>query len=166
MALKGAVKTFLDMRPSEIVRLTGLTLAEARRARERHFDLPFLTVNEGSWCHLLRRRLQKQGVSWIEGGRFHHLAKGSDKGRATRLLSGLYRKRFGPTWTVGLGDAANDLPLLLVVDLPVIVRQRRGVNASLRDVKKARVTRRAGPAGWSEAILEILGTVALDRSSQ
>ncbi len=162
--LKGTLKTFPDMRPSEIARLTGLTLSEAKRARERHFDLPFVIEGEGGGSSALRRWLQVHGISWVEGGRLRHLAKGSDKGKAARLLSGLYRKRFGPIRTVGLGDAPNDLPLLLSVDLPVAVRQKGGANPRLRGLKGVRVTRRVGPAGWSEAILEILSSVVPDRS--
>ena len=162
--LKGTPKTFLDMRPSEIARLTGLTLSEAKRARERHFDLPFVIEDERGGSGALRRRLTIHGISWVEGGKLRHLAKGSDKGKAARLLSGFYRKRFGPLWTVGLGDAPNDLPLLLSVDLPVVVRQKEGANPCLRGLKGARVTRRAGPAGWSEAILEILDSAVPGRS--
>ncbi len=56
--------------------------------------------------------------------------------------------------TIGLGASCTDIPLLVEVDVPIVSRSR-DLNAIVRQVPKARVDAREGPAGWNEAIVEI-----------
>jgi len=59
---------------------------------------------------------------------------------------------------VGLGNSGNDIPLLDVVDRPILVRNADGswdaeVLARRPDIER---TREPGPRGWREAVEGIL----------
>jgi len=66
---------------------------------------------------------------------------------------------------VGLGDAANDLPLLLAVTRPIVMPGPDGtvdpvLATCLPGVERAPAP---GPAGWSAAVLAVLPGGALPR---
>jgi mannosyl-3-phosphoglycerate phosphatase len=58
----------------------------------------------------------------------------------------------GPVTTVGLGDSFNDLPLLQVVDQPVLIMQENGSYDMRVNMPNLFRTHKAGPAGWNEAV--------------
>jgi len=71
-------------------------------------------------------------------------------------LKELYQKQYGPVTTIGLGDSLNDLPLLRVVDHPVLVRKEDGSydeNISLPNLIRADGV---GPLGWNRAVMRFL----------
>jgi len=153
---------FHDMSAREIAQNTGLPPKQAELARLREFDEPFFFAGGDE------RRIQKfvhlakqHGISVIRGGGFWHAHAGSDKGNAVRRLMKLYREALRRRQrSVGLGDAANDLPMLAAVDVPVLV-PRPGGRFDREVVKRLPRVMRAGapgPAGWNEAILQILRT--------
>jgi predicted mannosyl-3-phosphoglycerate phosphatase (HAD superfamily) len=77
---------------------------------------------------------------------------------AVRLLVALYKSNFDDAVVIGLVDSWADRGVLEQVDVPVIVRNDEAESKRLlRRLPAAYVTRAAGPAGWSEAIL---GSVA------
>lgn len=84
-----------------------------------------------------------------------------DPGQAVRLLLSLYRLQWDECFAIGFGAEWRDRVLLREVDVPVIVRDEASDQALLRrKVPHAYVTRAAGPAGWSEAILGSVGEMA------
>lgn len=105
----------------------------------------------------LRQQARRFGLRVTEGGRFYHLTGHNDKGRAVRLLRKLYRMKFGRIITIGLGDSANDWPMLEAVDYPVLVARPDGsyskLPAGLKNIYK---TRKPGPQGWAEALEYLL----------
>ena len=65
----------------------------------------------------------------------------------------------GRVRTVGLGNSANDIPLLTAVDQAVLLPGPEGefdedATARLRSVRRGPA---AGPAGWNDIVLHILG---------
>jgi mannosyl-3-phosphoglycerate phosphatase len=142
------------MTVGEIAAATGLGLDDAARASRREFDEPF-EILDPEGAPALLAAIEREGKRWTAGGRFHHITGASDKGAAVRILTGLYRRRFGPLTTVGLGDAPNDAALLDAVDVPFVIASPRA-GALGAAVPRARVTRLPGPAGWNEAVLSLL----------
>ena len=150
------VRGFAQMSDAEVAEATGLPLHEAHLARQRDFDEPFEILGAAGSERLLEA-IEREGMRWTAGGRFHHILGDGDKGSAVRALSALYRRRWGhdAVTTVGLGDAPNDASFLAVVDIPIVVASPRA--DSLRAlVPRARLTTRPGPAGWNEAVLSVL----------
>ena len=69
-------------------------------------------------------------------------------------------------FTVGLGDAANDLSFLRLVDRPIVIPRPNGVDPGLASaLPHAERAPKAGPAGWNAAILAVLAGRLLPRVS-
>lgn len=152
---------FHQMSVREIAQNTGLSLDKARLARQREFDEPFFFAGaRGKATKKFVVVARQRGMEVTRGGRFWHLAAGSDKGRAVRYLAGLYgRATHRRPHSVGLGDSPNDLGLLAAVDHGVLLPHPDGSFAREVLAKLPHVTRGAapGPAGWNEAVLRVLG---------
>lgn len=155
-----SVVGFHQMSAREVAQNTGLPLREAELARQRDFDEPFFFAgaNEQTMQEFVQAARQR-GMEVVRGGRFWHIFAGSDKGRATRHLAGLYRAAgHGRLRTVGLGDSPNDLALLAAVDQAVLLPRPDGNfdNEVLRRLPHAMRAPAPGPTGWNEAVLQIL----------
>lgn len=149
------VRGFADMTADEVAAETGLTLSEARLARQREFDEPFMVL-ESERAPELFAAIEREGKRWTTGGRFHHITGANDKAAAVRLLVGLYRRQLGDDIrTVGLGDAPNDAEFLREVDVPILIASSR-VDQLRALVPGGRVTTLEGPAGWNAAVLTLL----------
>ena len=153
-----AVRGFADMTDADVAAVTGLSIDAARLARQREFDEPFEILEPDRTDDLLAA-IARERKRWTVGGRFHHIMGASDKAAAVRLLITLYRRQHGAVTTVGLGDAPNDAGFLAEVDRPIAVVSPH-VDELLARVPHARVTQRTGPAGWNEAILDLLSALA------
>ncbi|RMG92652.1 MAG: HAD-IIB family hydrolase [Candidatus Dadabacteria bacterium] len=160
-AIGADLKGFGDLSVEEVARVTGLPAKRAARARAREFDEPFLWEPEPPEEEVSRVQafLAQRGLRLTRGGRFWHLLGPNDKGRAVRwlveavgALEGL-RPR-----TLGLGDAANDLPLLEAVDEGVLVERPGGGHLEGAPAGVRRVPGE-GPVGWNRAVREWLERV-------
>ncbi len=151
--LRVAVRGFGDMTAEEVAALTGLSIDEAQRARQRDFDEPF--VFDGPPDRRFLLAIAESGLNWTEGRIFHIMGR-HDKGRAVNLLKALYEKQGGAVETIGLGDSLNDLPLLRSVDVPVLVMHDDGSHDARMDIEGMAKTRLPGPAGWNESVLRLL----------
>ncbi len=155
------VTGFHELTAREVAEATGLSLAEAGRAKRREFDEPFFFLGRDEAARarfvLLAR---KSGLDLTTGGRFWHLFSGSDKGLAVRRLAALYRRSTRrPIRTLALGDAENDLPMLRAVDRAVLLPAKDGRfdRAVLRRLPRVIRAGAPGPEGWNEVVLEAIG---------
>ena len=146
---------FGDMCAEEIARDCGLDLESAELACKREYDEAFCIV-DGNEKEVLRL-IKEEGLNYTKGGRYYHLIGNNDKGKAVRILTDLYIKKFGDIKTIGLGDSLNDLPMLEEVDIPVLVKKPDGRHDP--DIKLENIMKvdGIGPAGWRKAIEEIIG---------
>lgn len=144
---------FSDMSPREIADLTGLTAAEAERARTRYSDEPFVVPEEASDRKPeIVRAAETRGLTIVGGGRFLHLMGHAGKGEAVSILMRAFRRVYGEIYTVGLGDSPNDYPFLELVDTAFILG-----GAELSGIPGAAIrTKKSGPEGWNEAVLGVL----------
>jgi mannosyl-3-phosphoglycerate phosphatase len=154
------VKSFGSMSLQEIMARTGLRREQARGAAQREYDEPFL-VEPGEEARLLPE-LAATGLTVTQGDRFYHLTGGHDKGKAVRQLLALYRRQHANLLTVGLGNSANDLPLLRATDIAILVRNPDGqwdveVTERLHHVERSNAI---GPQGWREAVDKIMDRFA------
>lgn len=161
-----AVRPFAAMSIEEIAELTGLSADAAAQARRREWDEPFVIESEADpgTDERLEAAARRLGLRVTRGGRLHHLTGPTDKGEAVRALLRLLPLDLHGR-TVGLGDAANDLPLLKAVDRPIVMPRRGGgidatLATALPDAERARA---AGPGGWAAAVLDVLAGESLPR---
>ncbi|MEX2264047.1 MAG: HAD-IIB family hydrolase [Bryobacteraceae bacterium] len=149
-----AVRGFHEMTTEEVAAACDLPLDQARLAKQREYDEPFVVRGEGD-PHRLTQSIEARGKLWTRGGRFYHIMGNNDKAAAVKYLTGHYRRTYGGVRTIGAGDGWNDVSFLHVVDFPVLIcpASDRRLRSS---VPGARVPRSLGPAGWNEAVLELL----------
>lgn len=160
------VRPFAEMPVAEVAALTGLPEEEAARAMRREYDEPFLVEEPAGRDPAVDARLDRaargRGLRVTHGGRLHHLTGPADKGEALRAIAGAAR---GDGDVVGLGDAANDLPLLLAATRPIVMPRPDGTVDPVLAARLPGVERAPGPgpAGWSAAVLAVLAGGALPR---
>jgi mannosyl-3-phosphoglycerate phosphatase len=157
---------FSDMSVADVARECQLPLMQARLAKLREYDEPFrLTEPNPAARRRLIKGLHTAQLTCTHGGRYEHVGAAVDKGLGVTLLSAMYRRVQPVLATVGLGDAANDGPLLSRVDQAFIIRTNTvGVARLLTEVPTARVTGAEGVLGWAEAIAEIVRVAGAQRA--
>ncbi|MDD5558984.1 mannosyl-3-phosphoglycerate phosphatase [Candidatus Methylomirabilis sp.] len=147
---------FSDLSAEEVARLTGLLPEEARLAKEREYDEPFLVHGSEEEAERVKVLLRKQGFLCTQGGRFDHLTGRNDKGRAVSTLTGLFQQAWGRVRTVGIGDSQNDLPMLRTVDVAILVQRPDETHDPTVRVPNLIRVRGIGPQGWRTAVLDLL----------
>ncbi len=146
---------FGDMSAADVAAASGLAEEDAALAKEREFDEPFLFEGDAAGERELEEAIRAKGFD-LTRGRFFHILGESDKGKAVTILAGLYRQKYGDISTVALGDSPNDIPMLERADYPILVKKPDGRHDPRIEVAGLIRAEGIGPAGWSEALLELL----------
>lgn len=155
---KLAMRGFSELTIREIVAYTDLPLAEARLAAMREYSEPFLFNDTQQRFQALESAAAQMGCRITRGGRFFHFTGPNDKGRAVQIVKELFLnaspdKKFT---TVGLGDSANDIPMLRQVDIPIVIRKKSGKWEFIEEMDSVIYSKSPGPKGWAEVIGQIL----------
>lgn len=150
------IRGFGDLSEEEVASRTGLNAEQARRARIREFDEPFIFEGSKKDDSRLKTRFVEQGLDWIQGGRFSHLVGGCDKGRAVRRTLALYHTRFPDMESIAIGDGPNDLPMLQAVDRAIVVQRPDGRYDALLAAARPVQAPGVGPVGFRNALIELL----------
>ena len=154
---------FGDMSDEEVAEETGLDIESAKLAKQREYDETVVIASGAKQSHITSgeideflRKIKQAGLNWTHGGRFYGVMGDNDKGKAVKIVTGLYREMWDEIETIGLGDSLNDLPMLSTVDIPILVQKRDYAWENI-DVPNLRKVQGIGPEGWSRAIKEIFG---------
>ncbi len=151
----GKLKGFGDMTIREVAQLCDFSLEQAELARQREYDEPFI-LEDAALEDKIQTEARCFSLQISRGGRFHHLTGSNDKGKAVLMLRDIYKKKGEKLQTIAVGDSLNDLPMLEVVDYPVLVQKPdRSYDPSIK-LDNLIFAPGIGPAGWSEAILKLL----------
>jgi mannosyl-3-phosphoglycerate phosphatase family protein len=141
--------TYQDFSLDEICRITALPPEQAEAARRREFSATILTPLSKEDQVQLSSLLKQAGLQLLAGGRFHTVtAATTDKGAAVNRLAVLFRQKFGRIKTIGLGDSANDHPLLAAVEQAYLVQRPDGSWDAPQGFPVTKVPG-IGPAGWN-----------------
>jgi mannosyl-3-phosphoglycerate phosphatase len=143
---KYRIKTFSDMGVKELAEDSGLPLIQASLAKKREFSETFKVLDDKDKKNIIREVI-KNGLRCITGGRYYHILD-NDKGKAVRILSELYKKKYRKILTMGFGDSKNDFEMLDNVDRAYLVMQKNKKYAS----KKYKHAAGIGPKGWNKAV--------------
>jgi mannosyl-3-phosphoglycerate phosphatase len=151
---------FGDMSVEELVQRTNMKLVEAKMAKERDFDEPFLHTGPPYRFPRLLKAIHEMGFKFTQG-RFYHILGNSNKGIAVSILIDLYRKKYHETGiiTIAVGDSPNDLPMLQRVDHPILVQKHDGSYEPTIHVENLIRADGIGPAGWNSAVRQQLTTL-------
>ncbi len=147
------VRGWSAMDVEEVARRCEMSIEEARLAMAREHDEPFVIDTAGADAvERLRIEIERRGARLTRGDRFFHVIGVHDKGTATIAIIDLCRRAWGAIETVAVGDAANDIPMLVAADQAIVVASPQAEAVAAR-VAGARLTHTRGPAGWNDAIL-------------
>ncbi|HLG15776.1 MAG TPA: HAD-IIB family hydrolase [Blastocatellia bacterium] len=140
----------------ELCRLADLDPPAAHRAQSREYSETIVCEMSAEEIGSFLEALQARGLSCIGGSRFHTVVSSNvDKGRAVKLVTSLFRTEFGDVLTAGIGDSANDEPMLATVDLPYLLQSPDGHWKDISLVDVARVEG-DGPAAWNGVVCRLL----------
>jgi mannosyl-3-phosphoglycerate phosphatase len=106
--------------------------------------------------------LEEKGLRVTRGDRFFHLTANHNKGIAVKILLNLYREADPAVLSVGLGNSANDVPLLKEMDHAVVIRNPDGSwdPQAVTEIPWAQKSQGIGPEGWNESVLKVLKKIA------
>lgn len=152
---------FGDMSVKEIQGNYGLSSKEASLSKKREYDEPFyfVTLPDKRTLSKIEKEFSKYKLNMFKGGRLFHLTGKNDKGKAVKILKKMYEKEWKKkVISIGLGDSFNDLPMLLAVDIPVLIKLHSGKYEGrvLKKLEKPFLAKGIGPEGWNQAVLQLL----------
>ena len=154
------VRGYGEMSASEIAAQTGLSAEEAQMAKQREYDEPFIISGSDEQIKRVLQLIRPLGFSWTKGSRYYHLIGANDKGEAVKILTNLFKQKFGSVITVGLGDSPNDLPMLKAVDYPILVQKAGGQYEDSIQLNNLIKAEGIGPEGWKKGIFKLLASFA------
>lgn len=149
------IKGFGDMTASDISKLTRLKISEAKMAKKRDFDEPFVFRGDKKALANLKRRIKSMGFNYTEGKLFH-LMGNSNKGRAVEIVKKLYSVQKQRIITVAIGDSPNDKEMLETVDYPIVLQKHDGTYDKRIKIKNLIRAHGRGSAGWNRAVNNLL----------
>jgi mannosyl-3-phosphoglycerate phosphatase len=113
-----------DISVEELSNLASMPLDQAKRMAQRAYGETLLRIQEKDISRFTRYA-QDAGMKLIHGGRFFDVTAGTDKGIAVGILKNLFKNKFHNDVTFyGIGDSTNDIPMLYLMDVPIIVQQQ------------------------------------------
>jgi mannosyl-3-phosphoglycerate phosphatase family protein len=164
------VAGFHHMSLREIADNTGMRPKNAELSRAREFDEPFYftSADEKAIARFVETA-RARGFDARQGPTFWHLSAGCDSARAVRTLSKLFREATHiKLQLVGIGSGEQDLPWLRALDHAILLPETRAIGSPSEQSEQStgQNTCRGrtivagdapGPAGWNQAILNIIG---------
>jgi mannosyl-3-phosphoglycerate phosphatase len=150
-----SLRGFGDATREEVAEATGLSSDAAALAKEREYEETLLTPLSATEATRLKEILTPLGLTLSRGGRFHSVKGQCNKGQAAMALARLLARETPRLVTVGIGDSANDQPMLLAMYIPVLVQRpdKTWQKMRLAGVKKVEGV---GPVGWTRAVERLL----------
>lgn len=158
----GCFQGFSTLSASKISDLTGLTIEEAKRAKQREYGEPIKWLADAATKEAFMAHMIELGANVVQGGRFLHVSDFCDKGQALMWLTEQYqedyRKHFdnASVSTIALGDGENDTAMLEAADFAVQIKSPVHEFPTLHRQPMVTKTKLYGPEGWSEAIQGLL----------
>jgi mannosyl-3-phosphoglycerate phosphatase len=151
---------FSTLSESALRQITGLSVGQAKRAKQRQFAEPLNWLGDAPTKSAFIEHLVNLGANVIQGGRFMHVGDHCDKGQALIWLTERYREHFATSYisTIALGDGENDISMLEAAEIAIQVRSPVHKFPTLSRQYKIIQTQLYGPEGWDQAIQKLLAT--------
>lgn len=153
---------FSEMHCEEVMQLTGLDESAAQKAKQRLYSEPILWQDSAAAWEAFSYQLNKQHLSYLQGGRFISISSGVNKGLAVTWLKQLYLNLHGQEpIIIALGDSENDIAMLELADYPVLIKSPVKETPVPTSLTRLIRTQQAGSAGWNTAVLSILNKLSI-----
>lgn len=153
-AFSHCYQSFAQLGEQKIADLTGLSLAKAKLANDRHYSEPLYWVGTDDEKMRFASAIQARQMSLLEGGRFLHLVDAYDKGTALQWLRAFYQSGTNESVfsCIALGDSQNDVAMLEAADIALLVQSPKHDWPRLARDKGVFRSNACGPQGWSELV--------------
>jgi len=159
--IRGKFDGFGDWTTEEVAKQTGLPFPAAKLAKARCFSEPGQWTGDTAQLEIFHQYLAAKGITSRRGGRFMTLSFGTTKaGQMFKIAS-----RYLPAPTIALGDAPNDVEMILSADYGVVVKNMHGAGfPEQQDEQEKGILRtiKAGPEGWNEAVLGLMQQLGIN----
>ena len=158
-----------DISVKKLSNLALISREQAKRMAQRNYGETILQIQSEDIERFIKY-VQEDGMKVIHGGRFFDVTVGTDKGIAVGILKKLFKDKFHNNVTFfGIGDSANDIPMLNHMDIPILVQRQDSswvddgeiemknvVDSSRISSNKLIKVDGIGPNGWENAIHKII----------
>jgi mannosyl-3-phosphoglycerate phosphatase family protein len=158
-----------DISVEKLSNLALISREQAKRMAQRNYGETILQIQSEDIARFIKY-VQEDGMKVIHGGRFFDVTVGTDKGIAVGILKKLFKDKFHNNITFfGIGDSTNDIPMLNLMDIPILVQRqdsswvddgeikmKNAVDSSRISANKLIKVEGIGPNGWENAIHKII----------
>lgn len=160
-----------DISVEKLSNLALISRDQAKRMAQRNYGETILQIQSEDIARFIKY-VQEDGMKVIHGGRFFDVTVGTDKGIAVGILKKLFKDKFHNNVTFfGIGDSTNDIPMLNLMDIPILVQRqdstwvddgeikmKNGVDSSRSSISSNKLIKveGIGPNGWENAIHKII----------
>jgi len=159
MEFKNQFLTFSNLGDAGIVKYTGLSIEQAKRANERNFSEPLLWIGRQSKKNDFVNTIKSMGADIVAGGRFLHVIDPmSCKGSSMEWLKNSYIENEPKNnfLSIAAGDSANDISMLNIADFSAIIRSPVHSRPKIDNKKNCYISDQFGPLGWNQIINRII----------
>ena len=160
-----------DISVEKLSNLALISRDQAKRMAQRNYGETILQIQSEDIARFIKY-VQEDGMKVIHGGRFFDVTVGTDKGIAVGILKKLFMDKFHNNVTFfGIGDSTNDIPMLNLMDIPILVQRqdsswvdygeikmKNAVDSSREGISSNKLIKveGIGPNGWENAIHKII----------
>ena len=158
-------KGVADVSIKELSKIASMPLAYAKRMAKRDYGETIIQIERNDIARFVKYA-EEEDMKVIHGGRFFDVTIGNDKGKAVNLLRNLFKNKYHDNVTFfGIGDSANDAPMLNLMDVPILVQRPdsswlnyEGIIIKKNDSNDDGVIKvnGIGPKGWENAIYNVI----------
>jgi mannosyl-3-phosphoglycerate phosphatase family protein len=160
-----------DISIEKLSNLALISKEQAKRMAQRNYGETILQIQSEDIARFIKY-VQEEGMKVIHGGRFFDVTVGTDKGIAVGILKKLFKDKFHNNVTFfGIGDSTNDIPMLSLMDIPILVQRqdsswvddgeikmKNAVDSGRSSISSNELIKveGIGPNGWENAIHKII----------
>ena len=145
------LKSFCEMPAKQIAHETGMSMVQARLAKQCEFNEPFKMFKEDE--PEVARIIRANGMDYIKKGDYCYLIGKNDEKKAVNILTGLLKKKYKQVKTFGIGHSEHHINMLEEVDSPVMLMKKDRTFAS----KKFKKVSASGVEGFKKAVKSVIG---------
>jgi len=150
----GCFRSFSDCSEQEIMAITGFGERHATLANIREYSEAIQWLGATTDKQQFITQLQEAGARAQQGARYLCIGGQCDKGMALLWLQDQYQRFSGDKiyHSLAVGDANNDIPMLLASDIALLIRSPAHDLPSLHRSGFTLVSEQQGPMGWDEGV--------------